>query len=196
MVLKFEELEVLRTAEIVADGIWQRVVQWKPFAREVVGGQLARAVDSIGANIAEAFGRFHFSEKLQFLYYARGSLFETKYWLNRAQERHLMPSAQAQEHISRLTDLARQLNAFAADLKAKRQGSQPQPKTVREAAAEDAPSSAPPTLAPSGLKTMREAAAECWTDWSDDPVMPLFGEEELEWLQAAPNIQYPISTIE
>jgi four helix bundle protein len=103
-------LEVLRAAEGVADDIWRQVVRWEPFARDVVGGQLAKAGDSIGANIAEAYGRFHYGEKLQFLYYARGSLFETKYWLNRAQERELMPSAQVQEYASQLTDLARQLS--------------------------------------------------------------------------------------
>jgi len=155
MVLKFEELEVLRAAEDVADGIWRQVVRWKPFARDVVGGQLAKASDSIGANIAEAYGRFHYGEKLQFLYYARGSLFETKYWLNRARERNLMPPAEVQEYVSQLTDLARRLNAFAADLKAKRQGSQTQPKTVRE------------------------TATEYVTDWP----LPLFTQKELEWLQ-------------
>jgi four helix bundle protein len=65
MALKFEELRVLQAAEGVADSIWRQVVRWDPFAREVVGGQLARAADSVGANIAEAFGRFHYGEKLQ-----------------------------------------------------------------------------------------------------------------------------------
>ena len=162
MALKFEELRVLQAAEAVADGIWRQVVQWDPFAREVVGGQMARAGDSIGANIAEAFGRFHYGEKLQFLYYARGSLFETKYWLNRARTRGLMPSAQVQDYGSQLTDLVHQLNAFAATLKAQRHGSRSQ------------------------SKTMREAAAEYVTAWSDDVSVPLFTEEELEWLQTIP----------
>jgi four helix bundle protein len=164
MVLKFEELEVLRAAEAVADGIWRRVVRWKPFARDVVGKQLAKAGDSIGANIAEAYGRFHYGEKLQFLYYARGSLFETKYWLNRAQARDLMPSAQVQDYASQLTDLARQVNAFAASLKAQRRSNRTQSKTVRE------------------------AAVEYGAKWLDDAPMPLFTDEELEWLKAVPNI--------
>ena len=162
MVLKFEELRVLQAAEAVADGIWRQVVRWDPFAREVVGGQMARAGDSIGANIAEAFGRFHYGEKLQFLYYARGSLFETKYWLNRARTRDLMPSAQVQDYVSQLTDLARQLNTFAATLKAQRHANRSQPKKARE------------------------AVAEYTTDWSDEPPVPLFTQEELEWLQAIP----------
>jgi len=164
MALTFEDLRVLQSAEAVADGIWRQVVRWDPFAREVVGGQLAKAADSIGANIAEAFGRFHFGEKLQFLCYARGSLFETKYWLNRARTRDLMPSAQVQDYVSQLTDLARQLNAFAATLKAQRHSSRAQPKT------------------------MREAATAYVTDWLDDVPVPLFTEEELEWFPTIPNI--------
>jgi four helix bundle protein len=164
MALKFKELRVLQAAEAVADGVWRQVVQWDAFAREVVGEQLARAADSVGANIAEAFGRFHYGEKLQFLYYARGSLFETKYWLNRVQARDLMPSAQVQDYAAQLTDLARQLNAFAARLKAQRRGSRTQSKTVREAT--------------TGYAT---------DDPSDAPVL-LFTDEELEWLKAVPNI--------
>jgi hypothetical protein len=52
MATAFEELRVLQDAEAVAEEIWQQVVGWDPFAREVVGGQLARAADSVGANIA------------------------------------------------------------------------------------------------------------------------------------------------
>jgi hypothetical protein len=42
MVLKFEELEVLRAAEGVADDIWRQVVRWEPFGRELSGGNWQR----------------------------------------------------------------------------------------------------------------------------------------------------------
>lgn len=158
MALKFEELRVLKAAEVVADSIWRRIVVWEPLARDVVGKQMARAADSIGANIAEAYGRFHYGEKLQFLYYARGSLYETKYWLNRAKERDLMPSSEIREYASRLTDLARQLNAFASDLKTQRGGNRSETAAVRE------------------------VAAEYLTDWSTDLSSSLFSKEELDWL--------------
>jgi four helix bundle protein len=163
MALKFEELRVLQAAEVVADGLWRLVAKWDSFAREVVGGQLARAADSIGANVAEAYGRFHYGEKLQFLSYARGSLFETKYWLNRARARNLMPPALAEEYASQLTDLARQLNAFATGLKAHRRGSRTRAETVRE------------------------DAIEYVTDDASDVPMPLFTGENLEWLEAISN---------
>ncbi len=75
----FEDLQVLKAAEAIADSIWKRVVGWDDFAKDVLGKQITRSADSIGANIAESVGRYNFGEKLQFLYYSRGSLFETKY---------------------------------------------------------------------------------------------------------------------
>lgn len=163
MALKFDELRVLRVAEEMADGIWQQVVCWEAFARDTVGKQLAEAADSIGANIAEAYGRFHYGEKLQFLYYARGSLFETKYWLNRALERALMPAAQVQDYASQTTNLARQLNSFTADLKAQKCSSQSRPRAVRE------------------------PAVEYTLDQPAELPLPLFTDEDLQWLATTPN---------
>ena len=160
MALKFEELEILRNAEDIADGIWRDVTLWEPFALEVVGGQLARAADSIGANIAEAFGRFHYGEKLQFLYYARGSLYETKYPLNRVLERELLPAAQGQRYASDLTDLARQLNAFLSSLQTLRRDSKARSKNVGE------------------------ARVEYNSNSIDGKPLSLFTTEELEWLEA------------
>ena len=159
MSLKFEELRVLQTAEATADGIWKQVVQWDPFVRDVVGKQLARAADSIGANIAEAFGRFHYGEKVQFLYYARGSLFETKYWLNRALERELMPSNQVKDYASQLSDLARQLNTFISNLKAQRHNNK------------------------SKLKSIAEAPIHYLDDQHNDVSRSLFTDDEIRWIQ-------------
>ena len=45
MATELEDLVILRLAKGVADGIWKEVTQWEPFARDVLGGQLARVVD-------------------------------------------------------------------------------------------------------------------------------------------------------
>ena len=136
MPTELEDLRILKTAEGIADAVWKQVVVWDEFARDVVGKQLARATDSIGANIAESFGRFNYGEKLQFLYYSRGSLFETKYWLNRALVRKLMQAGEVNDHAGRLTEVARQLNTFANSLKTQRSDSKSKSKTIREAGAE------------------------------------------------------------
>ncbi|MCL4263539.1 MAG: four helix bundle protein [Anaerolineae bacterium] len=111
-------------AEEVADGVWKEVITWGSFARDVVGQQMARAADSVGANIAESYGRYHYGDKLQFLYYARGSVFETKYWLNRALARGLMPPPITQKFANSLSDLAHKLNLFAGSIKQQRTGKQ------------------------------------------------------------------------
>jgi four helix bundle protein len=154
----FEDLRILKAAEETADAVWRRVVKWDGFARDVVGKQMARATDSIGANIAESFGRYNYGEKLQFLYYARGSLFETKYWLNRTQTRDLMAPVDTQEYRSQLTYIARQLNAFAESLKSQRYDAK--------------------------TKTVREATAQYNADLSAEFPGPLFDDGELEWLQS------------
>ena len=129
----FDELRVLQVAEGIADEMWHQVMSWQSFARDVVGGQLCRAVDSIGANIAEAFGRYHFGEKLQFLYYARGSLFESKYWINRSGKRQLISEEIAKQHGERLTNLAKELNALGLGWKRMKQSAAAKPaRTVRE----------------------------------------------------------------
>ena len=163
MALKFEELKVLQAAETIADGIWKQVFRWDPFVRDTVGGQLARAADSIGANIAEAFGRFHFGEKVQFLYYARGSLYETKYWINRSQARQLMSTEQAQNCAKQLSELARQLNAFISQLKTQQQSSKSQ------------------------LKKVSESFTAYMQDQPIDKVTPMFTEDEIKWLETIPN---------
>ncbi len=115
-----EDLRMLKDAEFVADGIWRQVGNWQAFDRNTVGEQLVRAADSIGANLAEAYGRFHYGEKLRFLYYARGSLFETKYWLNRTSSRNLLPIEDIDDYAKQLSGLARQINTFANSIKQQR----------------------------------------------------------------------------
>lgn len=120
MTFRFDDLRVLQAAEGLADEVWKVVIGWDEFARDVIGRQLAKASDSIGANIAESFGRYHYGEKIQFLYYARGSLFETKYWVNRARSRHLIQAEQAEEYAQNLNQIARQINSFAQMIRGRR----------------------------------------------------------------------------
>jgi four helix bundle protein len=129
MATGFDDLRVLQMAETVADELWNLVSSWNKFAKDVVGKQLTRAVDSIGANIAESYGRFHFGDKINFLYYARGSLFETKYWLNRCLARNLISKNQLEAYADKLTRIGRQLNAFTKSLKSQRKNA---PSTLKE----------------------------------------------------------------
>ena len=132
MPTSLEDLRVLKNAEQIADGVYKIASRWDDFAKDVVGKQISRSADSIGATIAESFGRYHFGKKIQFLYYARGSVFETKYWLNRASTRELMPSTDSQTYVAQLTDIARQLNLYISSLKGQRSGEITVAKSVKE----------------------------------------------------------------
>lgn len=115
-----EEIEVYRLAEEIADKWWEIVSRWSPFAKDTVGKQLIRAVDSVGANIAESYGRYHFGEKINFLYYARGSLYEAKFFAQRARKRKLVTEEEFKEMIHDLQNLAPKLNAYINSKKGQR----------------------------------------------------------------------------
>jgi four helix bundle protein len=107
-----EEIEIYGLAETIADKWWKIVSTWERFAQDTIGKQLIRAVDSIGANIAESYGRYHFGEKINLLYYSRGSLYEAKFFAQRARKRNLVTEVEFNEMISDLQILAPKLNAY------------------------------------------------------------------------------------
>ncbi len=88
--MKLEELQVYQLAMEIAERAWNIVIKWDYFAKDTVGEQLVKAVDSIAANLSEGFGRFHYKENKQFGYYSRGSHYETKTWITKAYNRNLI----------------------------------------------------------------------------------------------------------
>ena len=88
--MKLEELQVYNLSMDLAEKIWDIVIGWDYFKKDTIGKQLVRAADSIAANLSEGFGRYHFKENVNFCYYSRGSLHETKTWLTKAHNRKLI----------------------------------------------------------------------------------------------------------
>ena len=86
---RFKDLVAYQRAIAVADAVHRLVMEWPEIDRRTSGVQLLRSVDSIGANIAEASGRWTKAERRRFLLTARASLYETEHWLDRARARHL-----------------------------------------------------------------------------------------------------------
>jgi len=109
---KLEDLEIYTLSESIADDIWSIVLTWDYFAKDTVGKQLTRATDSIGANLAEGFGRYHYKENKNFCYFSRGSLMETKNWIKRSHKRNLITGEQYQKLLSRLELIHLKLNAY------------------------------------------------------------------------------------
>ena len=106
------ESDVFLLSENLANFIWRIVLQWNYFERDTVGKQLVRSVDSISANIAESHGRFHYQDKKNFGYFARGSLEETKSWVRKCRERKLMSDEELAQIETYLNELGPKLNAL------------------------------------------------------------------------------------
>jgi len=104
----FQQLRVYRLATALSDEIYAAVERWPMLARTSFGAQLIRSADSIGANIAEASGRYSAADRRRLLIIARGSLYETEHWLKRAEARGLAPHGSA----ARLNEIGRLLNGL------------------------------------------------------------------------------------
>ena len=107
-----EELDMFKKTERLCDELWEIVAKWDKFAKDTIGRQLVRGADSIGANLAEGDGRYHFKEKLHFYYITRGSLKETCYWLHRAQNRQLLTPGQTTHLLNCTQSVHRWINSL------------------------------------------------------------------------------------
>ncbi len=117
MVYVLEELDVYRKAYEMSNFVWDIVIKWEAFAKFGLGKQLTSSADSIAANIAEGYGRFSIKENIHFCFYARGSLLETKSWINKARARELLTEQEFTIILQDLTTLHKGLNAYIKVLK-------------------------------------------------------------------------------
>jgi four helix bundle protein len=117
-----EDLEVYKRAFALSDAIWEEIALWKDFfVRNTIGKQLVMAADSIYANIAEGYGRFHYKENKNFCYYSRGSLLETKGFLKKCKNRGLINSEKVNQLLNEIDQIHRMLNAYISYIGKKKQ---------------------------------------------------------------------------
>ena len=110
--MKLEELKVYSTSMELAERIWYIVIKWDFFSRDTIGKQLIRSVDSIAANLSEGFGRYHYRENVNFSYYSRGSLSETKTWVTKAYNRNLISETDYNAFIIEINNIGVKLNNY------------------------------------------------------------------------------------
>ncbi|MFO7446474.1 MAG: four helix bundle protein [Ignavibacteriaceae bacterium] len=110
--MKLEELQVYQLSMEIGEKIWEIVFKWDYFAKDTVGKQLVRSVDSMAANLAEGFGRYFYKENKQFCYYSRGSLFETKTWIRKAFNRKLIEEKDYLAFVKDLENIGVKLNNY------------------------------------------------------------------------------------
>ncbi len=86
--IELKDLEVYRLSRKLSSTAWTIYSRMNIEDKKHMGDQYLRAVDSIGANLAEGYGRFHYLDKVRFYYNSRGSHFEAFiHWLELLSER-------------------------------------------------------------------------------------------------------------
>jgi len=112
-----EKLDVFQLSNEIGEIVWDLVSGWNFFEKDTVGKQFIKSADSISANIAEGYGRYFYKENIQFCYYARGSLLETKVWIMKASRRSLLNQKTKSELSVLVDELLIKLNGYINYLK-------------------------------------------------------------------------------
>ena len=123
--LTLNNLQVYQLSRRLSRQAWltYRELDWQ--MKKIIGGQFIKAVDSIGANIAEGYGRYHYLDKIKFYYNARASHYEAiAHWLDLLKERCLVKQESYQIMIKISSELAPKLNSYINATYQARAGSQ------------------------------------------------------------------------
>ena len=106
------ELMPYKMAVELSDYCWEIYERMDWRERKIIGDQFITAIDSVGANIAEGYGRFHYLDRIKFYYNSRGSLLESKHWALLLRKRGKITEEEFNNLIEKLNKLHYQLNSF------------------------------------------------------------------------------------
>lgn len=112
MINSVEDLEIYKLAILLAKRIYLLTQNFPKSETYGLIDQIRRAVASIGANIAEGFGRYHYKDKLLFFYNARGSLYEVKHFVRLSFELGYLNESDMLSLNVVIKDLSVKLNNF------------------------------------------------------------------------------------
>jgi len=110
-----KDLEVYKLARELSRIAWEiyESLDWQ--AKKIMGNQFIEATDSVGANIGEGYGRFHYLDKIKFYYNARASLIECcDHWIELLNERKKVNSENYTKFKTTAEKLSLKLNNFIA----------------------------------------------------------------------------------
>lgn len=108
--LKLADISAYKIASVLSDFVWEVVMKWDWFSKSTLGVQWVNSTDSIAGNTAEGFGRFHKRDKEKFYYNARGSVYESAHWTEKAAKRNLLTTKEKDYVMGELIKLPKELN--------------------------------------------------------------------------------------
>ena len=107
-----EDLDVYNLSQSFSDKIRDIVLKWDKFALYGLGRQITNSADSISANIAEGYGRYQIKDNMQFCFFSRGSILETKNWLVKSVNRKLITLAEYNSLLLELQIIHKKLYGY------------------------------------------------------------------------------------
>lgn len=111
--IPLKDLKVYQLARKLSAIAWIIYSKMSFEEKKIIGDQFISSTDSIGANIAEGYSRYHYLDKVRFYYNARASQSEaTDHWLDLLFERNKIPKDIFDEYTSISKDLQIKLNNF------------------------------------------------------------------------------------
>jgi four helix bundle protein len=108
--LKLNNIDCYKKSLFLSKYVWDIIICWEWFAKQTVGIQFVRAIDSISANIAEGFGRYNKKDKIKFYHYSFGSVKESCDWNEKSKARNLHSIDQYDHILSELQTLPKEIN--------------------------------------------------------------------------------------
>lgn len=111
--IPLNDLEVYKLSRELSKKAWGVYDDFSWQDKKVMGDQFITAIDSIGANIAEGYFRYHFLDKIKFYYISRASLAEASdHWLELLLERDKVSKEKYEEMKNLAKCISVKLNNF------------------------------------------------------------------------------------
>ena len=110
--MELKDLEAYKLSKELSGVCWNMYETFDWQIKKIIGDQFITAIDSVAANIAEGFGRFHYLDRNKFNYNARGSLIEGLHWLDTLHERGKITSIAYADALQKIKVLSVKLNNY------------------------------------------------------------------------------------
>ena len=116
----FKDMPIWQNAISVAEDIFKLTENLPKKEDYGLTSQLRRAALSISSNIAEAYGRHHISDKINFYYFSRGSVTEVQSQLEYANRVGYIDKDQSDVLIEKLSQVYNDINKIIVTFRNKR----------------------------------------------------------------------------
>lgn len=108
--LTLNDIDAYKRSLNLSNYVWDIIISWEWFAKQTVGIQFVRAIDSVSANLAEGFGRYKKLDKIHFYRISFGSMKESLDWNEKAKIRKLLAREQYEHILRELKTLPLEIN--------------------------------------------------------------------------------------